>query len=127
MNLDTALEIARISLGIALLLANIAVWYGVWLERDSEPPEVQQRGWRILLLGLAAETAIGLFAFGLDMEIGARQGVKSSAAQERAADADVLAGQLGVRVNHLGDFAEGKEQEIAAQMRQSQSFESKPR
>jgi hypothetical protein len=70
MNLDTALEIARFALGVLLRLANVAVWYGVWLERDSAPPGTQQRGWRILIRGLAAETAIGLFLFAVDTSLG---------------------------------------------------------
>jgi hypothetical protein len=73
MNLDAELEIARYVLAATLVFANFAVWYGVWLERDSAPPEEQRRGWRILLFGLAAEIAIGVFMFATDAAINVRQ------------------------------------------------------
>ena len=43
MNLDTILETVRAVLGLGLVLANIAVWYGVWLERDSADQKVFER------------------------------------------------------------------------------------
>lgn len=86
MNLDTTLEIVRAVLGMGLVLANIAVWYGVWLERDSAPLEEQQRGWRILVRGLAAETALGLFLFAADTSIGLKQTAEIASANKDATD-----------------------------------------
>ena len=122
MNFDTILEIGRFALGFLLVPANFAVWYGVWLERDSAPPEVQQRGWRILVRGLAAETAIGFLVFALDTSIGIRQANEISAANERAANAVREAGRLGVKVDTLPSFVTQKESEINGQISAFQKF-----
>jgi hypothetical protein len=89
MNLDAVLEIARFPLGAGLVAANVAVWFGVWLERDSAAIEVREKGWRILVRGLAAETAIGFFVFALDTSIGIRQTAEITAASERADTAEL--------------------------------------
>ncbi len=73
MNIGTALEVARFVFGAGLVAANVAVWYGVWLERDSAPKETQNKGWRILVRGLAAETALGFFLFAADTTLGVHQ------------------------------------------------------
>jgi len=112
MTFDTVLEIGRFVLGSLLVLANAAVWYGVWLERDSEPPEVQHRGWRILVAGLAAETTLGFILFGVDSAIAARQRAQLSEAQVTAANAVREAGQLGVKIETLPKFVEQREREI---------------
>ena len=85
--LDAALEVTRFILGGLLVAANVAVWYGVWLERETAPPEVQQRGWRILVRGLAAETTIGFLLFAADTSLGLRQAAKLNNAQSIAGQA----------------------------------------
>jgi hypothetical protein len=67
------LESVRIVLGIGLVLSNIAVWYGVWLERDSAPQEIKDRGWRLLVRSLAAEAALAFLLLAADTTLGVRQ------------------------------------------------------
>ena len=67
------LEIARIGLGLGLVLSNIAVWYGVYLEHDRFPKETQDKGWRILLVGLAVEAVLAFILLATDTTIGLRQ------------------------------------------------------
>jgi hypothetical protein len=122
MNPDAILEIIRFVLGAALVGANVAVWYGVWLERDSAPKEVQHRGWRILVAGLAAETAIGFVLVAIDTEIGVMQRSRIAITQERAANAEREAGRLGVDVTNLHAFVSAQEQEITSQFARFKSF-----
>jgi hypothetical protein len=122
MNFDAILEISRFVLGAGLVAANVAVWYGVWLERDSAPIEVQHKGWRILVRGLAAETAIGFLVFALDTSISARQQNEIAAAQQRAANAELEAGHLGVDVHNLRGFVAAQEREISTQFSGFETF-----
>ena len=73
MSADFALEVTRVVLGVLLVAANFAVWYGVRLERDAAPQETKEKGWRILVRGLAAETAFGALLFVADTTLGVRQ------------------------------------------------------
>lgn len=68
------LEVARIALGVGLVLSNVAVWYGVLLENDRFPKEVQDKGWRILLVALAIEAALAFILLAADTTISLRQG-----------------------------------------------------
>src|SRR5690242_10860138 len=85
------LETFHTILAVGLVLANVAVWYGVYLEQDKFPAATQHRGWRILLIGLAAEAALGLLLVGVDFaaqrqhdEELARVGLEAANANERA-------------------------------------------
>jgi hypothetical protein len=67
------LEAVRIALGIGLGLSNVAVWWGVYLERDNFPKDIQDRGWRILVRALAAEAALAFALLAVDTTLGVRQ------------------------------------------------------
>lgn len=73
MSLDQTPNVSRWPLAVAILIANIFVWRGVYLEGDRFPKETQDRGWRILLCALAAEAALGFCLFSVDTAIGVRQ------------------------------------------------------
>ena len=60
-------------LGLGVALSNIAVAYGVWLERDSSPAPIQRWGWRILLAALVAEAIFAFSILGVDKLIDNRQ------------------------------------------------------
>ena len=66
------LDVTRWVLGAGLLLSNLAVWYGVYLESDNRPSADQRRGRRVLLQGLAAEAALGFFLVATDIELSSR-------------------------------------------------------
>jgi hypothetical protein len=130
------LEYVRGAIGIALLLANVGVWYGVYLERDSAPKEIQDRGWRILVRSLATEAALGFFLFAVDTTIGLRQtavlasaGIqieeskaKIAIANDHAATAMADAALLGVSQKDLHVFVVRKQGEIGRQFDQFKSF-----
>jgi hypothetical protein len=59
--MDTALEIVRVVLALGIVLSNVAVWRGVYLENDKFPKETRDAGWRLLVKGLAAESALAFF------------------------------------------------------------------
>lgn len=73
MPMTDQLETARIALGVLLVLSNIAVWLGVYLERDKFSKETQDRGWRILVSALALEAALAVFLLATDTTISLRQ------------------------------------------------------
>jgi hypothetical protein len=82
-NVDTALEYGRWFCAVGLLAANVAVWRGVYLENEKFPEETKDAGWKLLLIGLAAEAAIGFALFSIDTAISIRQQlVISTAASE---------------------------------------------
>ena len=70
---DDHLKSIRVLLEILVLVSNLAVWYGVYLERDKFPKETQDRGWLLLVRGLAAELAFGAFLFVADTTLSDRQ------------------------------------------------------
>lgn len=116
MNWSDVLHVARYALGAGLIGANVAVWYGVWLERESAPKDVQERGWRILVRALAAEAAIGLFLFAADTGIDVMQRTENAVTYERATNAEREAGRLGVKIGDLNNFVAREEGKISRQM-----------
>lgn len=116
MNWSDVLHVARYALGAGLIGANVAVWYGVWLERESAPKDVQERGWRILVRALAAEAAIGVFLFAADTGIDVIQRKENANTYERATNAEREAGRLGVSVGKLHTFVTDEERKIDGQM-----------
>jgi hypothetical protein len=113
------LAITRFVLGALLVVANVMVWYGVYLENDDFPKEKKDKGWRILIRGLAVESTIGFFLLAVDTSLGITQKAESARANERAANAnnraanaERLAGELGVKVDDLPNFVAQKKKEI---------------
>lgn len=85
---DSSLDIISTLLGVCLVLANIAVWRGVYLEHDRFPKEIQDRGWSLLIRGLAAETMIALLSMTIDTISSNRQNDKIALLYERATKAE---------------------------------------
>ena len=67
------LEFARSFLAVALVLANVAVWIGVYFEGERFTEALKQVGWKILVVALAAEAAFAAVLVVLDSVISARQ------------------------------------------------------
>lgn len=101
MNWSDVIHWSRYALAVGLVIANVAVWYGVWLERASAPAETQERGWRILVRGLAAEVALGLLLFAADTGLDVIQRREIAQINEKSAVALREAGELGASFDGL--------------------------
>jgi hypothetical protein len=66
------LETARTLLAVGIALANVAVWYGVSLEREALPAKTKERGWRVLVRALAVEATLALVLVAVDTTISSR-------------------------------------------------------
>jgi hypothetical protein len=73
---------------IGIVAANIIVWWGVYLEGDKFPEDVKNRGWKILLIGLAAEAAFGFLLPVVDTFISNKQKADIAALYVRATNAE---------------------------------------
>jgi hypothetical protein len=82
-------EYVRWALILFLVLSNVAVWLGVYLESDQFTKATQQTGWRILLCGLAAETAIGFLIAAVDWRITQEQAWQIAALNAKANEAEL--------------------------------------
>ena len=72
-----------------ILLASIAVWGGVYMEDEAFAEKTQKLGWKILLFGLALETAAGMFLFADDAYVIAGLTLKANNATKAAAQAQL--------------------------------------
>jgi hypothetical protein len=70
------LEYGRLALAIALVLANIAVWGGVYLEGDRFSEPTKKIGWKMLVASLAVEAAFAAILVVIDSEISNRQKIE---------------------------------------------------
>jgi len=62
----------RWPLALILLAANVAVWLGVYWEGEQFSEETKETGWRLLLRGLAIETAVAFLLFTIDTSVQTR-------------------------------------------------------
>ena len=67
------IESIRTTLGILLVAANMAVWWGVWLEKDTHDEGTKKKGFRVLVCGLAVETALSALLLCADTLLSMRQ------------------------------------------------------
>jgi len=81
----STLECGRLVLGSSLIVANIAVWVGVYLENEKFPQRTKDTGWRILILALAAEAALALLLLVVDTVISNRQKAEIVALEAKVA------------------------------------------
>jgi len=71
----------RWPLAVILLASNVAVWLGVYWEKESFPEKTRDAGWVMLLRGLAAETAAAFLIFAIDTTIQTKSDVKVESLQ----------------------------------------------
>lgn len=86
------LESVREGLGILLAVSNVAVWAGVLLENERFSKTTQEKGWRLLLVALAGEAAIGILLLWSDTILAGRQQIEIASLNRQAAG---LATDLG--------------------------------
>jgi hypothetical protein len=110
---DSNLDIAKVLLGIGLVLANIAVWRGVYLEQDHFPKDTQDKGWRMLIRGLAAETMIALFSLTIDTIASNLQKEKIAGLYDRATIAERETARINNDTTVLNVRAKEAEAKIA--------------
>lgn len=122
MTIQSALEIIRIAFGAGLVIANVFVWYGVYLEKEEFPKETQERGWRMLIRALAAEAALAFALLVVDTVISTMQRNEIANAETRASTADLEAARLGVDVDNLRGFVSEREREITADLDRFKKF-----
>ncbi len=58
---DSELKSIISLLDVLVIVSNVAVFVGVYLERDTHSEETRKEGWLLVAKGLAAEIAFGLF------------------------------------------------------------------
>jgi hypothetical protein len=83
------LEFGRLALAVAIVLANVAVWSGVYLEGDRFPEPTKKLGWKILVVALAAEAAFAAILVVIDSDIGIRQKAEIAVLFDRATKAEL--------------------------------------
>jgi hypothetical protein len=67
------LELGRLLIAVALVLVNVAVWLGVYLEGDRLSESTKRIGWKVLVTSLAAEAAFAAMLVAVDSVISIRQ------------------------------------------------------
>jgi hypothetical protein len=85
---DTLLEISRVALAVGIAVANIGVWKGVALEKDENPKETRDWGWRLLVRSLAAEAFLALSLVVVDTVLTIRQQAAIASLYDRASKAE---------------------------------------
>lgn len=70
--MDT-LEHVRLGLALSLVVSNVFVWRGVYLENEKFPQETKDHGWKMLVLALAAEAALAFLLVCVDTTVGIGQ------------------------------------------------------
>src|SRR5260370_6493269 len=67
------LEFGRLLLAVALVVVNVGVWLGVFLENERFSEPMKKAGWNTLVVALAAEALFAAILVGIDSTISARQ------------------------------------------------------
>lgn len=99
------LESIRIFLGFGLVVTNILVFYGVYLEQERFSQEKRDRGWRLLVSALALEAALGFFLLVTDTTISNRQKEEIAVLEARIAPRRLAPDAMVSIANALGKFA----------------------
>ncbi len=89
---NAQLTFIRYASELIIIVSNFAVWRGVYLEQKKFSEETQHRGWRMLVRGLALETAFGAFLFAADTTLSDRQQAALEPREIRPPMGQVLAG-----------------------------------
>ncbi len=88
-SIDSALQVSRILLAFGIALSNVAVWRGVSLEKDENPKELRDAGWRLLVRALAAEALLAFSLVVVDTVLGIRQQTDIAVLYDRATKAEL--------------------------------------
>jgi len=99
------LEAIRIFLGFGLVITNVLVFYGVYLESERFSQAKKAAGWRLLVRSLALEAALAFFLLVTDTTISNRQKEEIAVLEARIAPRRLAPDAMVSIANTLGKFA----------------------
>jgi hypothetical protein len=95
------LDYLRWPIGLVLLVANIGVIAGVYLEDDKFSEHIKRMGWKLLLVSLAIEAADGFALFSIDTSLTNDQSKQIAQLQLDTADATKSAAEFAKEAQQL--------------------------